>query len=299
MIFSAKLREADAALARIDEITARSSGLDLLTIAQVHHVRGVRAAHLADVSTFLDHLETAISSFQAAGDVRNVCLERTTVAWCQAELGQLDRARSLAEENLVFCQTQGANQALTYAKVNLGYILSLNAERRVARALLKEAVLECEQVGNKRLEGWARAHLSRVEYEDGQLAQAETLARAAVGLLLATPGLQAWAQACLARALLGLGRSADALRCATQAMNTHAELGGLLQGDALVPVVLAECLSERGAHQEALITISNAHERLFERAQKLPRPEWRESFWELPDSVRTTELCQMWTREGP
>jgi tetratricopeptide (TPR) repeat protein len=295
LIFGARLEEADLALARIDEVAGDLSRLDAHTTAQVHHVRGVRAAHWADVATFLEHLEAAVAAFEKAGDVRNVLLERTTVAWCYAELGDIARARSLCEASLDRCQRQGAGQALTYAKVNLGYILGLcEGEQDAASGCLEEATRECEQVGNLRLEGWARAHLSTVYQAMGRCEPSLTEARTAVERLASTPGLQAWARACQARALLSLGHASEALKEAELAMQVHEQLGGLLQGDALAPWVFAECAQARGEQAEARRLIRLAYDRLESRARSLANSALREAFYRLPDVAKTVELHATW-----
>lgn len=294
LIFGARLQEADIALARIDEIAGDLCGLDVLTTAQVHHVRGVRAAHRGDVAHFLEHLEAAVAAFETAGDLRNVCLERTTLAWCHAELGDVAVARTMCEQSLAQCMHQGAGQALTYAKVNLGYILSLCPGFRLeSRETLLSAISECESACNLRLEGWARAHLSSVEHEAKRFEESLQQAEWASERLAATPGLQAWAFACQARALLELGQLGEAHKLAVQATTIQQELGGLLQGDALVPWVLAACLRAVGALGESMAAIEQARQRIERRADGLPL-KWQESYRQLPDSTRTLQLATKW-----
>ncbi|HWN69017.1 MAG TPA: AAA family ATPase, partial [Haliangium sp.] len=219
LVFTARFTHADQVLARITALAAQAGELDPLTIAQIHHVQGLRASHAGDVGTCLRHLEAVVAAFEEAGDTRNVALERTTVAWCWAELGYFGHAANLGERSLAFCRQSGIQQAITYAKVNLGYILSL-CEGRLseARRLLDEGIEECRLVGNPRLEGWARAHLTWVDHQAGDHAAAEREATRAVGLLTMSPGLQAWAMAARARALLAQGLAQPALEQARSAM---------------------------------------------------------------------------------
>lgn len=293
LIFRGHFEQADAALARIDRLSATVGDLDALTRAQVNHVQGVRAAHVGDVALFLKHLELALRGFETAGDTRNVCLERTTLGWCYAELGQLEEARQQCETNLAYCRQLGAKQAVTYAKVNLGYILSLGVgHEQEARRLLEAAIEECQAVQNGRLEGWARAHLAFVEYlAQNNTAQLEH-ARVAVDKLASTPGLRAWAQACLARASLAIGDHGRGLDLAVEACSTLEQMGGLLQGESLPPLILGEALAAVGRTDDANRAFEAAARRLEKRAARLGNGTWAKSFLRLHDNRRTLELAQ-------
>lgn len=293
LVFRGQFEQADAALVRIERLAKTVGDLDALTRAQVNHVQGVRAAHVGDVASFLKHLELALRGFETAGDTRNVCLERTTLGWCYAELGQLEEARRQCEANLAYCRQLGAKQAVTYAKVNLGYILSLGeGHQSEARRMLEEAVEECLVVQNGRLEGWARAHLAFVEYlaknNDAQLEHA----RIAVDKLISAPGLRAWAQACLARASLAVGDFGSALSLAGQACSTLEHIGGLLQGESLPPLILGEALAAMGRTDEAKRAFEAAARRLEKRAARLGNGTWAKSFLRLHDNRRTLEFVR-------
>lgn len=290
LIFNTQFQKADRALERIAELARAHPGLDALTRAQVHHVQGVRAAHAGDVPTFLEHLEAAVSAFERAGDTRNVSLERSTVAWCHAELGDLARAAELGERSLARCRSLGAQQSVTYAKVNLGYVLSLVPGRADdARSMLLEAAAECRAVTNLRLEGWARAHLAGLEHEAGRLDAEYEHAEIASERLRASPGLQAWALATLARALVRQGRAAEAVPPIERAMELLRELGGLLQGESLPPLVLASVRLALGDRAGARAAATDAKERLLHRAERVGTTH-RDGFLALPANAETLRL---------
>jgi tetratricopeptide (TPR) repeat protein len=264
----------------------------------VRHVQSMRATQTGDPSVYLPLLEGAVAAFERAGDLRNVALERTTVAWTWAEIGYLDRAAEICRTNLDACLASGTHQAVTYAKVNLGYILSQHDEndgrRSEARKLLEEAIVECHQVGNARQEGWARADLSVLEHEEGHHAAAEQQAAQAVTLLESTPSLHGWALAVHGRALLSLGRPREALERARQAMALLERLGGLLQGISLPPLLLAQALEATGDPAGARAALVTAIARLQRRAATFTNPEWRARFLSLRDNRRTIELARAW-----
>jgi len=295
LIFHARFERADEILARIAAIRAATPGLDAFTTAQVEHVQGVRAAHVGDVATFLRHLTAAVDAFERAGDARNVSLERTTVAWCWAEIGDRGRAEALCRASLARCLELRAPQAITYAKVNLGYILIAPGSLDEARAVLGEAIDECRAVGNARLEGWARGHRAAALLAAGDAATSEIDAAAAIELLAGAPGLQAWARGLRARARVGLGRAGEALEDARAAVETLDRLGGLLQGESVPPLALAEALDATGDRDAARAAIADARVRLERRADRLGDPGWRASFLAIADSARTLELAARWS----
>ena len=291
LIFNGRFARADEVLTQLAILSQGLGPKDSLALAQSHHVRGVRAAMIGDVATFLRHLEAAVEAFDQAGDQRNVLLERTTVAWCYAEIGWFENAENICRKNLEACEAAQAPQAITYAKVNLGYILAYRPGKLdEARQVLKAAIAECRAVNNVRLEGWSRAHLSGVELQSFDFAAAEQEGRTAAELLAAAPGLKSWALACRARALLQLDRAAEALECARAAMEILERLGGLLQGETLPPLVLALSLLASGDRNGAIAAAADAKRRLNFRASRLGNPSWRSTFMMLPESIDTMLL---------
>jgi len=294
MIFAGRFAASDKMLERIGSLSSPSRAsvmLDDLTRAQVAHVQGLRAAHAGDVATFLARLETVVEAFERTGDRNNVRLERTTIGWCWAEIGDFERAEAIVRENMAECIRAGAQQAITYANVNLGYILTHRPGRRdEARSLLGSAIEECRAVRNSRLEGWARAHASALEHAHGDHETSLEHAVHAVRLLSAAPSLHGWALATRARALLAVGRAADALDDALEAKAKLESLGGLLQGESLPPLVLAEVLAALERADEATAAANDARRRVERRAERLGRPEWRAFFLAVPDNARTLEL---------
>ena len=172
----------------------------------------MRWAHVGDVGRFLRHLQAAVDAFERAGDVRNVSLERTTVAWCWAELGELARAAAIGRDNLARCQALRAPQAITYAKVNLGYILTLDpAARAEGRAILDDAIAECRALGDAAVAvDEARAAIAVIDRLGGLL-QGETTPPLALVEALRATGDEAGATAAAADALRRLRARAERL----------------------------------------------------------------------------------------
>ncbi|MEM9454912.1 MAG: protein kinase [Myxococcota bacterium] len=294
LIFAGRFEQADAILGTVAQLVQRQGGaeaLDPLTLAQVEHVRGVRAAHGGDVGRFLVHLEAAVAAFERAGDRRNVSLERPTVGWCFAEVGMFERAEEILTEALALADELGAQQTITYAQVNLGYVLGHRGHTNEGVDMLAEAAATCAAVGNIRLEGWARAHISGIERRRHRFEYAEAEAATAMARLELSPGLHAWAQAERARALVALRRADEALVQAQEAMHGLVELGSMLQGESVPPLAMVEALVATGNEQEARQAAADARTRLLARAERLPRAAWRPTFLERPENTQILELA--------
>ncbi len=124
----------------------------------------------------------------------------------------------------------------------------------------------------------------------GRHAESVELAAAAVRLLASAPSLLGWAEAVSSRAVLAAGRIDEAIASATRAHEILVRLGGMLQGEALGPLMLAEALHAAGRDDEARAAMSDARARLDRRTERLALPEWRSSFLAIPDNARTLEL---------
>jgi ATP/maltotriose-dependent transcriptional regulator MalT len=157
--------------------------------------------------------------------------------------------------------------------------------------MLERAASTCASVGNVRLEGWARAHISGIELRRGRPQQAEAEATTAIERLVQSPGLRAWAMAERARALVALRRTDEAVEEARAAMAALVGLGSMLQGESSPPLALAEALKAAGDRTAAAAAIEDAHSRLQIRAGRLPRPEWRPSFLARPENARILLLA--------
>lgn len=286
LVFAGRHAEADDLLARLG---ALEPDLDPepLARAQLHHLRGVRAAHAGDVFLFRVHLERAIAAFREAGDLRNVMLETPTLGWCQAELGDFAAAERTLRDALQECARHGVTQTITYAEVNLGYALAGAGRSDEARATQTAAAEACAAQKNPRLEGWSRTHLAVLELSSGRDAAAAEQAARAKDLLAGAPGLRAWAEATLARALARLDRVDEARALAAKAMETLDGMGAVLQSEASIPLALAEVLHRSGDPDGAAHVLDRAKRRLLDRASRIADDQARMAFLSLPDHAAT------------
>ena len=286
---------ADRVLARVRTLADSANDLDALTLAQVHHVHAIRYIYANQMGRALPRIESTIAEFERAGDLRNVALERTSRALCYSFIGDFAQAEKLVRENLAFCQSLDAQQAIVFAKVTLGGTLSQQDERVVeARYLLMETMQMCNSVGNRVMEGWSCNYMCNVEHRSGNHVAEERLATRAVDLLSIAPSFEAWALAVHARALLALGRFEEALEPARRAMAWVRELGAISHHEGLVFEVLARAQHHAGAQEAALATVSDGLRRVQERADGLTDPALRRCYLAIADHKALWQLAVDW-----
>jgi hypothetical protein len=148
-------------------------------------------------------------------------------------------------------------------------------------------------VKNQRLEGWSRGHLASLWLRHGDPERAEREARQACELLRNAPALYGWVLALLARACLRQGNVERAEMLAAEAMKLVEDVGGLLQGCALPPLVLAEARLAAGARSSGLAIVGAACERLERRALTLREPAWRDTFFAVAENAETIALRRL------
>lgn len=295
LLFHGHWERAERILDRIVALAGRAGRLDAMTRAQVHHLQSLRSALDGDVGSTLRRLTLAIDELERAGDMRNVALERSSLAWWWAELGYVAHATSLCEENLRLCEGQGAQEAITFVKVNLGFILSRAPGRlERARRVLDEAVAESRAMGSARLEGWARVNLAEVAHGLGDHEAGAREGARAVALLEAWPSLHGWALAVLARALLGGGDAAGACEVARRAVEIASRVR-LIHGRSLPHLVLARALHGIGDADGARAAIGTAMTELARRVGYLERASWRARFLARPEHRAIVHLARVWT----
>ncbi len=296
LIFQGRLNRTDRMLAVLAEAAAASHPLSAEAAAQIQRARSMRAASAGQVGACLRHIEQALVLFQEAGDTRNLLLERSTAAWARARLGDDGLARTRALENLRACEDAGARRAITYAKVNVGSILIHDPDRfGDALGLLQTGIIDCQAVGNRRLEGWARAHLATLHRHLGDYEAEESEAAHAIELFAGMPGLRAWALAVWARALTSLGRAKEALAPAKEALALAMDLGGLPEGMGLPRLAWAEALWACENRPEARRVIAEAAAELRARAAEIGgSEEMRRAFLHMGEHGETMAYLRAW-----
>jgi tetratricopeptide (TPR) repeat protein len=239
----------------------------------------------------LEGLRAALAGFEQVEDRRNACIARGNLGFILAELGELEGAEEALRAALVTADRMGLHDAAAVTRHNLGHVLSRRGRSEEARRLLRQSIETFERQRAPRSEGLTRVYLAQAELRAGDPAAAELEARAAADLLLAIPSAHAVAVAVLARALLGQGRSAEALEAAFTGYAELCDLGSIEEGEALVRLVYAEALDAAGRRDDCTAALVEARVRLLVRASRIRDPAWRERFLSnVHDNARTLEL---------
>ncbi|HEX3483296.1 MAG TPA: protein kinase [Kofleriaceae bacterium] len=141
---------------------------------------------------------------------------------------------------------------------------------------------------------WA---LGEVLRRIGDLESAER--ELAIALGMAAPLERPGVLATLSMLRLAQGRAGEALAAAEDAIARCVEMGGcgMFRG-AFVRLAHAEALHATGAHDAARHAIAEARTRLLRIADRIPDPEYRQSFLHgVPENARTLALAGSWLGE--
>ncbi|XXX82773.1 protein kinase [Sorangium sp. So ce134] len=279
----------------VERALARPENHDIELGAHLHEARAYHAMCAGDLGAGVSGMEAAALAFERAGDHRDACNMRANLGVGYAELGDFERAESMLRTALAEADRMHLHDMRFAVEMNLAQVLGCRGQLSEARALAESAAASSRRAGMVRTELIARCYLAKIALASGDLDVAEREARAAVALAPGAPTFAVQASAVLARALLGLGRTAEATQAAAEASAQLAEFGTLEEGEPLVRLTHAEALATSGRQREAAAAIASARAALLARADKLSDPTWRERFLrDVPDNARTLELARRW-----
>jgi len=292
LIFGGRSTAADRIMGIIAELAGDLSELDLQAVALVHQVRSVRASVSGDLGACLKGLETALSAFEQAGDLRNACTVRGNMGRVYCELGDYDRAEVALRSALAAADRMGLHDLSAAILHNLGRVLGLRGNLDEAQALEHKAIHRFQRQGELRLEGVARTYLAGILSAAGDFVSAEREALVAIEALKSWPALRVAAVASLARALLGQGAIERAAATADEGLAALGALSGIEEAEAALRLVHAECLVARGEEEKARAAILAARDWLLGRAARIGEPGWRQRFLEeVPSNARILALA--------
>jgi tetratricopeptide (TPR) repeat protein len=266
-------------------------------LARIDQAFGARAAMSGDLAVQLARREAAVAHSIEAGNARDVCLLRVTLAHTQVALGRYEAAAFELREALAAAERMGLPHAAAYARHLLGNVAARLGDLDEAVAMETEAIAVFTAVGDARVTGGSRVYLAAILARAGDLPAAEREATAAVEVLATLPVLLPFALATRADVRLRSGDVRGALADAEPAYTTLHELGGIEEGEALIRLTHAEALEAGGRHEEAVTVIDEARRRLLDQAGKLGDAAMREDFLRaVPENARTLALAEAWTK---
>jgi eukaryotic-like serine/threonine-protein kinase len=299
LAFGGRHELADAMLDAASRTVKSLAGNDIELVAHLQQTRMIRAAVHGDFGTALEEAAATLDAFDHAGDRRNACTTRLNLGAIQGQLGHFEDSERTLREALTTAERMGLREIVAIALSYLGLVLAYLGQLDEARIVQDAAITRVHQLNSLRAEGCAHCYLANILILTGDFSAAEREARRAVELQKSTPPLRAFSAALLARALLALGRTTEALEAARDAL-ALLESVGAEEGESLIRLVHAEALDASGSRPEALAAIASARDNLLARAARISDPLWRESFLcKVPDNARTLELARRWLGETP
>ncbi|WP_437283664.1 AAA family ATPase [Sorangium sp. So ce375] len=287
--------EGAALLDVVDRAIADGAAPDLEAIAHLHEARSMHGVCTGDLGAGATSLEAALLAFEQAGDHRNASSVRGGLGSVYIELGDFETAESMLWTAVKAADRMRLDDMKFAAQANLAHALGCRGRLAEGRALAEEAVTSSQGAGRVRTELFARCYLAKIAFAMDDHEAAEREARAAIALFEHAPTLGVQAFSILARVLLALGRTDEAVRAAAEASARLSEFGTLEEGEALVRLTYAEALAASGRRAEAEVAIASAKAALLARAEKLSDPTWRERFLrDVPDNARALDLARDW-----
>jgi tetratricopeptide (TPR) repeat protein len=245
-------------------------------MARVHYARAGRALHEGCLDEHLALSEAAAASFEAAGMLRNLCVQRKAVALANLRLGRNVEAEQALEIALAEGDRLGLGDNAADARDLLAVALARVGRSDEALAAVEQSVRETVQRGGKWVEGRARTTLASVLFVRGDIDRGEAEARAALVCLPDKHPLRALALATHGRLQLARGDIEAALETTADAMERLARGQGV-DDEIAIRLARVEAL-EAAKHDEAPRATQEAREALHMRAAKVRDPSLRASF---------------------
>ena len=269
-----------------------------LLAANIHIGRAYRAdSAIGDPGAVLEELERCAACFEAVGDVRNACLQRSNVGYARFELGLYEQAEVDLRSALAAAERMALGLAANAARQNLGLLLAyFQGEVAEAQTLELRASEWFEAQGDTRMAALSRLYLALILTLGLDLDGAEEQVRATLGQLPEPTPLRPPGLAILAWIHHLRGETAAALAAASEGMRMLEALGAIESGESLVRLLYAETLYAAGHEDEARVAIARTRDWLIERSGRISRFDWRSSFLEkIPHHARIFALAKRWS----
>jgi tetratricopeptide (TPR) repeat protein len=252
-----------------------------------------RALTHGDLGTFVALTERTEKAFERIGHLRNLCVARENLGYIYRELGCYEESARRLREVLAIAERIRVIITVNTARHNLGMTLALMGRHEEGLEMERRVIEEIAAKRSLRIEGGCRLYLSRILFMMGRLQECERETEKAIEVLTPTRPLLIYAQAIMARALLGMGRTDQALATAQAAQAMLEEQKEIEEGEAFVRLAYALALRAAGREAEATRSLGVARERLLVRAGRITDPSLRRSYLvNVPEHAQTLELSR-------
>jgi tetratricopeptide (TPR) repeat protein len=266
----------------------------LVTQAWCEAARAEVALQKGDVAAHIRCVEASVTSFTAAGDLRNACVSQARAGDGYMQFGAYRRAAAVLEELLRVAEPMN-HEVAVQAKVSQGMALARLDQLDQALEVESTALKNCLEQGERAQAGRARTYLATILLMRGEVRSAEHVARQALETLGDKTAGRALALGTLASIKLAQSQPALALVHSREAVELVGQLGDLKEGEPMIRAAYALSLRAAGREAEARDAISAAQAKLLERADRIRDPEWRARFLgAVPENARVVDLATHW-----
>jgi hypothetical protein len=261
--------------------------------AALQRAQALEAHFKGDLGSTLGLHRAAHAGFQAAGDVRNACIEAANIGCAYLLLGVLAESEEALRRAMAEADRLGLAGIRVMTQQNLGLALALQGRIAEGLTIEEEVVALARDSGARSYELGARFYLARIALLGGDPGRAERESRSLLEEPAALACDRAHAFAVLSAAAAAQGRAAEALAAALQAMDILASEGEIEEGESLLRLAHAEALLATGDVGRAAAALAEARAGLLARAGKIADAELRRSFLDrLPENARILALAE-------
>ncbi len=271
---------------RIERCAEAAIAKESVTAAYVHFAHYTRASYCAgDPEYALEEARKAMAILEQAHDeiLPWLCIET-------AKLAGLIGDFELAEELLVRAITMAGNEnlwAAGLARHRLAMIYLFLKRVDEARPLEHEGIRLFHEIGMPIMGAVGDNHLALIELAAGNVDAAEEAIVRAHELLFAVPPVRTWALATQAFVALAKGDAVAARRALEESEAAIPTSGLIDDGAASYDLAWIETELALGNRAEAVRRARIAVQRLDDRASRITRPEYRESYQtRVPENAR-------------
>jgi tetratricopeptide (TPR) repeat protein len=215
------------------------------------------------------------------------------------DLGQRAEARAVLEANLALAEQLRDDTPLSYARAYMARLCA-SSDDPIEWARAEEQATKLLGTQNLTMVAQAQAVLARVHWQRGDLATAESEARAVSELLRSFACYRPEVVALWSRILTAQGKVEEALQVCQEGAAQAETLGLKGSGQLNLYAALADAHLRCGNEQQARAIIERALPILQERVNDIPDPAMRSVYLRtLPENVRLLELAVQWGMEHP
>jgi tetratricopeptide (TPR) repeat protein len=260
------------------------------TLAQLAEWRGQLASALGDLSARRQAFTRAAELHRQLGDLRRAAGAECNLADVDNRIGAYVEAARALEDACGACQKVGHRAMEGYARLNLGYALTMMGRPNDALPVLEAAGQIAERIEEVRLSLLVRIYRARallaIDRAEETMALASDAAREARER--AMPALEIAARTVLGRALVQRGLS-EAFAETSRAMELLEAVGGVEEDEIETYLAHADAARVRGDPVLADSIRKRARARLCELADRIDDAPLRESFLHNVPAHRSLE----------